>query len=369
MLRRNQQRTPVRRLVRKRLVRVKPRSMTTMNRMGRMGLRPNLNRRQPQPVRRTTILSRTFSKPNRRERVSLRSLAQRRQRTALRKPATPSQPQRPVEPSFGWTTDRGQLSAYYRGVIRPRRRRGDLFNKQLRHTIITNMRTLNAKAMQPPELEFPKRLGQAFVISIRPERVADFRKRIGSWSRNVANWPGVDGRQLDISQLYGNGTLVPYYERKHTTGETDLRRGEIGCYLAHYRLWQHIVSQKIPHALILEDDANLTPSDEIVHRIDKMFDEIDRNKLPYDVLYLGNSSGGTGKRYAGTELAAPQTSQGTFSYCVTLAGAQKLVSMMMPMRAPIDEVLIENKDKIQQLALDPPLHWVVNVSSDTTNFR
>jgi len=60
-----------------------------------------------------------------------------------------------------------------------------------------------------------------------------------------------------------------------------------------------------------------------------------------------------------------------------LAGAQKLVQLMMPMRAPIDEVLIElrdkqsveNKDKIHQLALDPPLHWVVNVSSDTTNFR
>lgn len=311
-----------------------------------------------------------LSRPNRRESVVLRPKSKRlyRSRTMMQKKSTSPQQATPL-PSFGWTTDRNQLAAYYRGVIRPRYRRSDLFDKQLRNNVITNMNMLNVKAIQKSEPVFPQRLGQTFVISIRPERVAEFRTRMGSWSKHVTTWSGVDGRQLNVAKLYREGTLVPYYERKHTTGETDLRRGEIGCYLAHYRLWQHIVSNNIQHALILEDDANLTPSNANVDRIDKMFDEIDRNRFAYDVLYLGNSSGGTGKRYPGTELAAPQTSQGTFSYCVTLEGAQKLVKLMMPMRAPVDEVLIENKDKINQLALDPPLHWVVSVPSDTTNFR
>ena len=36
-----------------------------------------------------------------------------------------------------------------------------------------------------------------------------------------------------------------------------LSPGEVGCFLSHYRLWQKIFVQKIPCALVLEDDAVL----------------------------------------------------------------------------------------------------------------
>jgi glycosyl transferase family 25 len=36
-----------------------------------------------------------------------------------------------------------------------------------------------------------------------------------------------------------------------------INNGAVGCYISHYMLWNKIVNEKIPYALILEDDINI----------------------------------------------------------------------------------------------------------------
>ncbi len=67
--------------------------------------------------------------------------------------------------------------------------------------------------------------------------------------------PGVDGKHLSAAEL-------ALYDRKrclHVYG-SDMRPGEIGCYLGHYRLYQRLLREGVKLALILEDDVRLDPS-------------------------------------------------------------------------------------------------------------
>jgi glycosyl transferase, family 25 len=41
-------------------------------------------------------------------------------------------------------------------------------------------------------------------------------------------------------------------------GEPLMKPGELGCYASHITAWQHIVTNDLPHALVLEDDASFT---------------------------------------------------------------------------------------------------------------
>ncbi len=330
---------------------------------------PITQRRQIQtlPLKRQMMSRRTLG-------TKITQRSRRTQRVKVKEPPKslppPPQPPIPTPPpqNVGSMINSKDIARYYKPIIRPSFEPSDLFDKQLRRDILTNMRALNANSLQnePP---FPKRLGQGFVISIRPERLADFKKRFGPWARNVTHWPGVNGRQLDLSTFYRDGSLVPYQGQGQRAGETSLNRGEVGCYLAHYRLWEHIAKNNIAQAFIMEDDVAISYSKETHNTINRIFNELDRNKFQFDLFYIGNGSGGTGKQYPGTGFADPQTSQGTFAYCVTLAGAKKLVQCMMPMRDPVDEALIKMKEKVKQISLQPSLCLTVSVSSDTTNIK
>ena len=62
--------------------------------------------------------------------------------------------------------------------------------------------------------------------------------------------------------------LAPYdREKRWRAFGCDLTANEIGCYLSHYRLYERIVEEKIPRAVILEDDTELSDDfPAIVHR-------------------------------------------------------------------------------------------------------
>lgn len=253
-----------------------------------------------------------------------------------------------------------RLSIFFKDVIKPTFDRVDLFDKQIRDT--NNINVDITQKLQV-EIPFPEQLGQTFVISMRAKRLADFKERFGPWAKYIKHWPGVDGAKLDTTKMYREGTLLPYFCR---VGETSLRRGEIGCYLAHYSLWQHIVKNNIKHAFILEDDADIQYSQTVVNRLDRFFADLGRLKMEYDLIYLGhNNCNNPDKIFPNTVIGVPNHCQGCFAYCVTLAGAQKLVQQMMPIKGPVDMIVMEKQNTIKQLSMEPSLCWVVPVWSDT----
>lgn len=67
--------------------------------------------------------------------------------------------------------------------------------------------------------------------------------------------PAVDGRALSESDrsVYDRDKALRVYG-------VEMMDTEIGCYLSHYRLYERMVRENIPVALIMEDDIEIDPS-------------------------------------------------------------------------------------------------------------
>ena len=100
----------------------------------------------------------------------------------------------------------------------------------------------------PPDLPI-------FVISLaRAEgRRAAMRARLDKLGADYEIVDAVDGATLTADDYGDNILRRDKFRRKFGREILD---GEIGCYLSHYCLWQRMVAEKIPSALVLEDDAD-----------------------------------------------------------------------------------------------------------------
>ena len=88
-------------------------------------------------------------------------------------------------------------------------------------------------------------------------------------------FPAVDGYKISYSKLYQSGFDVDQNWIDPILN-TPLTKGEVGCFLSHWQIWNKCIELNQP-VLILEDDAILT---------DK-FDMEEIEELPYDFVYLG----------------------------------------------------------------------------------
>ena len=61
----------------------------------------------------------------------------------------------------------------------------------------------------------------------------------------------MDGAKINMAD-YADRIKIDYSIQKPARG---VDRGSLGCYLSHVQLWERIAQEKIPYALILEDDA------------------------------------------------------------------------------------------------------------------
>lgn len=118
-----------------------------------------------------------------------------------------------------------------------------------------------------------------------------------------------------------------------------------GCALSHLSLWQKMVDESIPNAIIMEDDVQLVPK--FCTKVKKVLSQLPPNT---DILYIGallaSKSGSLpwyiktarklfkiGKPEEQTQLCdskncmfyTPQLAMGTHCYFLTLKGAQKLI--------------------------------------------
>lgn len=106
--------------------------------------------------------------------------------------------------------------------------------------------------------ENPVAAGQlpCFVISLArdEERRAHMHKQLAALSMNAEFVPAVDGRRLGQDELaaYDRDRALRIYG-------VDMMPTEIGCFLSHYRLYERIVRERIPVALIMEDDLEIRP--------------------------------------------------------------------------------------------------------------
>jgi len=209
---------------------------------------------------------------------------------------------------------------------------------------------------QPSNLSWFPEFSAAFAISIRMPRWQSMRARLDKWATHVERWPGTDGSYIDKEDWIKKGILAP---------ESKLRRGEIGCYDSHIKIWETIVTRKLSMTLIMEDDANMEYTRVCYNKIRAGLDEA--KKFQWDLLYIGRCKPDSNHKQLSSTMMRPKGYNCLFAYVLTLEGAKKLLSRARPYTIPVDVFVANMHDSniIDAIAVHPTVFHVVPARSDT----
>ncbi|WP_170228278.1 glycosyltransferase family 25 protein [Denitratisoma oestradiolicum] len=139
--------------------------------------------------------------------------------------------------------------------------------------------------------------------------------------------PAVDGRALDAV------TLARIYDAEAARRwERELTPGEIGCALSHLAVYERVVAENLPWALVLEDDALI--GHKLPGLLEKLLPRLDPDKP--EAILLSHverySAWGTERLDRLHRLARPHLAAGAHAYLITRAGAAALLAALQPVR-------------------------------------
>ena len=195
---------------------------------------------------------------------------------------------------------------------------------------------------------------ELFVISIRPARLREFEERLGpELCKRLTVVEGVDGSKLNVADLIRQNVYKP------ANRFNVLKRGEIGCFLSHRAVWERMVEEKIPEAIIFEDDCLVTPA---ILRSGMHMDECPPDWL---LLYFArNEEFAPNKRKVSAHWHVPSRSWGQFFYALRLEGAKRLLDGSEPFTQAVDTFASSARVR-GRYAHVPSLCGVKKVHSDT----
>jgi collagen beta-1,O-galactosyltransferase len=184
-----------------------------------------------------------------------------------------------------------------------------------------------------------------FVINLprRPDR----RRRIAanflhSGIANVfysSDWTDdIDGAHgPSLLDAYPGVALFPWEDPASTNPwfSRPMKWGEVGCTLAHFAAWQHMIDAGASEAVFLEDDAVFGV--DFVSTLSAALE--DARSYAFDLLYLGRQPQAEDRGVAGS-LAIPGYSHCTYGYVLSRSGVEKILAVE-PLNGliPVDELL------------------------------
>lgn len=167
---------------------------------------------------------------------------------------------------------------------------------------------------------------KVFVINLKasPERRQFMERQLAALDLPAEFFPAVDGRRLTEDEVGQQSNRVWF--RRYVGRE--MTRADLGCSLSHILVYRKIIEENLPCALVLEDDAWLTPAIKPV--MEALEEDIPR--LPVDVVLFSQcSTVGARLWNIATYFLCPVV-QAYFAhaYVVTPAGARRLQDALFP---------------------------------------
>ena len=166
------------------------------------------------------------------------------------------------------------------------------------------------------------------------------KDRIASFNANNPNlayelFTAVEGYKIDYAKLQSQG-----FDTDHNWIDpilnTPLTKGEVGCFLSHWHIWNKCIEKNEP-ILVLEDDAIIT---------DK-FDVEEISQLPYDFVYLGWKEMDESEEIDG-KMVKPVYPYWTLAYLIRPEAARVLVNDVIKCNIiPVDEYLPTKMNEIK----------------------
>jgi GR25 family glycosyltransferase involved in LPS biosynthesis len=145
----------------------------------------------------------------------------------------------------------------------------------------------------------------AFVINrdSRPDRMHRFLSQKGLNGLNIIRIPATELPQDEMPP------------------DMKLTRGELGCFKSHVRTWKRMVEERIPEALVFEDDANLH-GQSIIADV-----EACRSQLPtgWHVVFLGLNYFQKENDVNACFIKQKEGSYGAHCYIISLQGAARIL--------------------------------------------
>ncbi|XP_068105919.1 inactive glycosyltransferase 25 family member 3-like [Hyperolius riggenbachi] len=201
----------------------------------------------------------------------------------------------------------------------------------------------SSQYLSPPQRN-PDKMGldEIFLINLlrRPERRERMLRSLHEMDISCQVVDAVDGSSLNSSDIKRMGVnLLPgFYDP--FSGRT-LTKGEVGCFLSHYKIWQQIVDMQLQVTLVFEDDVRFGTF--FKRKVMRLLDEIRTTNLDWDLIYIGRKQVTTDPEQPVNgirNLVIADYSYWTLCYMISLQGAQKLLSAEpLSKMMPVDEFL------------------------------
>jgi len=157
-----------------------------------------------------------------------------------------------------------------------------------------------------------------------------------TYGLDIKVFNGVYGAGLDISKLVQNGVL-----NSRVLNEAKHKIGDLGCYLSHCRVLQHIqkTHQNNGIALVLEDDFNIQEQEwkdfhNYINNIPKEWQD------KWDMLYIGYNHvhGRRLNKYWTTAETTTMTgmNSGAWAYIIRISSIPKILKASLPIKHTVD---------------------------------
>lgn len=79
------------------------------------------------------------------------------------------------------------------------------------------------------------------------------QNQIAAFGLGIERFPAVNGREMDAAAFDAFVAARPHNSNPWT-------RGQVGCFLSHYALWEKAAASDAPYTVIFEDDITMSPS-------------------------------------------------------------------------------------------------------------
>ncbi|XP_075041197.1 inactive glycosyltransferase 25 family member 3 [Mixophyes fleayi] len=195
-----------------------------------------------------------------------------------------------------------------------------------------------------PLPKLPDKMGfdEIYLINLlrRPEKRERMLRSLNEQEISCHVLDAVDGSALNSSGIkrLGVNLLPGFYDP--FSGRT-LTKGEVGCFLSHFKIWQEIVERQLDVILVFEDDVRFESF--FKRKMIRLLDDVRTAQLDWDLIYIGRKQVTTDPEKPVENvpyLVEADYSYWTLCYMISLQGAQKLMNAEpLSKILPVDEFL------------------------------
>jgi GR25 family glycosyltransferase involved in LPS biosynthesis len=165
----------------------------------------------------------------------------------------------------------------------------------------------------------------------------------------VNRWSATDGRSMKEQDFIDEKIPIIIRPQFALESKQERRKGEIGCYLSHKKLLEHLSKQKAEDDdghLILEDDVEIEKD-----TLDKWIKVAENLDKDWDIFFFGIHDPVLEEAKNG--IAKVTSIQSMRSYMVRQKSIPKILELIKIMYDPIDEIIRWNSDKLNLYAIVP----------------